>query len=731
MIAPQLATLLERYQKSPELKGYADRNFQAWRAIVGGHLLARAPTHHIDPRAEYWHIPARRFLVAYFSTRFHGKCAPLKPFRRLAFGVFRDFDHARAQGRLDAHMEADLQNQQWDALCGPLREVSQGLQLHESDFAAVKAVWGAKALGGETLRESLESFLDATAESGIAHFELPLWKRLCWFPYLALTDLDPLASRQRFFGNFYNLFASTNAYRHAGSQTFAPILQNTPTKTLLEYADRWAKGELPKETGFLVLGRGENQPKECAHHNTVLELFGFLNLARGPIYNTAAQGYYQAFAKPGDDDPLLSVLRFGETTTAFAKNHPAQVEALVAEVRKLQKTSPREYTLNMERITSRRVEKLFESEAAQRADTLLSEVHMKTFDSWIAQQGDLDTATAMLNLLVDAHHYIGDETPTATSTASAPSRPATAPPPAAGPARRIDLPPSLRPVAEQALRLLRGGFHVLLAGAPGTGKTTLGQVVAHAWNHGLAEPANHLPMAEAPRTVVAHSAWATFHTVGGMLPQPDSSFRVTPGIFVRETDAPGIWALSDECFVLDEMNRADLDRCIGDLYPLLSRTVEAVCPAGLPGVASIRDDPRFRVVATVNDATLDDIVFPISEGLARRFLRIELLGATLEDATAFLGTGDPKAERVTAATLALEQLFDEAREAKKLKETEAGEHLPFGVGYFAPLRAWVGGNLTMTMEADPLAEAVSVLLLCLRGMARVRSFAPVLEKMGK
>jgi hypothetical protein len=59
------------------------------------------------------------------------------------------------------------------------------------------------------------------------------------------------------------------------------------------------------------------------------------------------------------------------------------------------------------------------------------------------------------------------------------------------------------------------------------------------------------------------------------------------------------------------MNRADLDRCIGELYPLLSGSVQHVTPAGLPGVERISASPRFRVLATVNDANLNDIVFPI------------------------------------------------------------------------------------------------------------------------
>ncbi len=50
---------------------------------------------------------------------------------------------------------------------------------------------------------------------------------------------------------------------------------------------------------------------------------------------------------------------------------------------------------------------------------------------------------------------------------------------------------------------------------------------------------------------------------------------------------------------LDEMNRADLDRCIRDLYPLLTRSVAQVASAGIPGVETIELHERFRIVATI------------------------------------------------------------------------------------------------------------------------------------
>ena len=140
-----------------------------------------------------------------------------------------------------------------------------------------------------------------------------------------------------------------------------------------------------------------------------------------------------------------------------------------------------------------------------------------------------------------------------------------------------------------------------------------------------------------------------------------------------------------ECIVLDEMNRADLDRCIGELYPLLSRNVDQVEPAGIPGVRAIRQNDSFRIVATVNDATLDDIVFPISQELARRFVRIEMKGACREDLEGFMRVfSSEETERNAVALEVAKELLDICKEEESISRTS--EELPFvGPDYFFAL----------------------------------------------
>jgi len=193
-------------------------------------------------------------------------------------------------------------------------------------------------------------------------------------------------------------------------------------------------------------------------------------------------------------------------------------------------------------------------------------------------------------------------------------------------------------IVYQTCASLNAGKHIIFDGTPGTGKTEIALK--------FSSVASENKFVDGHALTTATSDWSTFDTIGGLMPNRRGNLEFRQGKFLEAIE-------QNKWLIIDEINRADIDKAFGQLFTVLSgqdvelpykengksikiKTWDELYCKHDEKTATYYIGSNWRVIGTMNVDDKDSL-YDLSYAFMRRFMFIEVDLPCKEDYLKIIG----------------------------------------------------------------------------------------------